>query len=245
MRDVILGTLDAETISSLAMGEIESGESDFEAVVDLVDAMVAAEAEVDGRRASRLDAIMSAAKQVFAERDFGKATISEIARLAGVADATIYEYFQSKEDILLSLATRQIDSYFGEGAEVFEIKSPLRKLNRLIRYYFARLLSDREFLKVFLMRLLSNDQFYASKAFEGIKTYGRLIQEVIEEGKAQAIFRPSVDARVFRNMFFGAFSHIAVRWVVLREVIEVDAMHEIDQVTGLLISAVKAGQSHE
>ena len=91
IRDVILGTLDMETISSLTIGEVESGESDFEDVVNLVDSMIVANSPPEGMRVNRLDAIIDAAKTVFAEKDFAKATISEIASLAGVADGTIYE----------------------------------------------------------------------------------------------------------------------------------------------------------
>jgi TetR/AcrR family fatty acid metabolism transcriptional regulator len=127
----------------------------------------------------------------------------------------------------------------------FEITSPDRKLRRLIKYHFSSFLSDREFLKVFLLRLQVNDRFYASKAFEGFRSYCTLIEEVIEEGKAAGVFRSTVNSRVFRNMFLGAFVHMTLRWFVLRESAYVDRMEEIDQVTELLTSAVMVNPSHE
>lgn len=245
IRDVILGTLDMETISSLTIGEIESGESDFEDVLNLVDSMVMPKDTAEGSRVNRLDAIINAAKKIFAEKDFAKATISEIASSAGVADGTIYEYFQSKEDILISIASNQFESYLERVTGAFEITSPDRKLRRLIKYHFSSFLSDREFLKVFLLRLQVNDRFYASKAFEGFRSYCTLIEEVIEEGKAAGVFRSTVNSRVFRNMFLGAFVHMTLRWFVLRESAYVDRMEEIDQVTELLTSAVMVNPSHE
>ncbi|MBI4963197.1 MAG: TetR/AcrR family transcriptional regulator [Desulfomonile tiedjei] len=243
IRDTILGTLDMETLSSLTVGELEAGESDFSNVVDLVDSMIVPKTPPEGCRVNRLDSILNAAKKVFAEKDFAKATISEIASLAGVADGTIYEYFQSKEDILLSMATNRFESYLEQVSGAFEIKSPDRKLRRLIRYHFSSFLSDTEFLKVFLLRLQMNDRFFASKAFEAFSDYCRLIEDVIEEGKAAGVFRTTVNSRVFRNMFLGAFSHMAMRWFVLRESAYVDRMEEIDQITELLTSAVMASPS--
>ncbi|MFZ0930807.1 MAG: TetR family transcriptional regulator [Syntrophobacteraceae bacterium] len=240
IRDVVLGTLDMETISSLTTGEVALGVSDFEEVVNLVDAMVEAKGPPEGRRVNRLDAILDAAKKIFAEKDFAKATISEIASLAGVADGTIYEYFQSKEDILLAIAEDQLGSYLAQVVGAFDIKSPDRKLRRLIKYHFSRFLSDREFLKLFLMRLHASDKFYTSKAFEIFRTYCRLIEDIIEEGKAAGVFRPTVNARVFRNMFFGAFIHMSTRWLVLSDSAPVDMAEEIEQVTELLTSAVTA-----
>jgi len=242
LRDVILGTLDMETMSALTIGEVESGEQDFEDVVSLADAMIIAKSSSEGSRVNRLDAIIAAAKKIFAEKDFAKATISEIAGLAGVADGTIYEYFQSKEDILLSMATHQFDSYLKEVSEAFEIKSPERKLAGIIRHHFFTFLSDRDFLKVFLLRLQINDRFYATKAFEEFHAYCRFIEEVIEEGKAAGAFRSTVNARVFRNMFLGAFYYMSMRWFVLRESVQLDRMEEIDQVIRLLTSAVLADE---
>jgi TetR/AcrR family fatty acid metabolism transcriptional regulator len=106
-------------------------------------------------------------------------------------------------------------------------------------------LSDREFLKVFLLRLLINDRFYTSKAFEVFRSFCRLIENVVEEGKAAGVFRGTVNPRVFRNMFLGAFSHMSMRWLVLRESAHVDKMEEIEQVTELLTSAVMASPAHE
>jgi len=243
MRDLILGTLDMETISCLAAGEVDSGESDFEDVVNLVDPMVVTKSPPEGCRVSRLDAIINAAKTVFAEKDFAKATISEIASLAGVADGTIYEYFQSKEDILLSIATNQLHTYLEQVAGAFDIKSPDRKLRRLIKYHFSSFLSDREFLKVFLLRLQINEKFFTSKAFARFRSYCGLIEGVIEEGKAAGVFRSTVNSRVFRNMFLGAFIHMTMRWLVLRESTHVDMIEEIDQVTELLTSAVVVNPS--
>ncbi len=240
IRDVILGTLDMETITVLTMAEVESGESDFEDVVNLVDSMIVRNSPPESLRINRLDAIIDAAKKVFAEKDFAKATISEIAGLAGVADGTIYEYFLSKEDILLTIATNRLESYLGKVAGAFDIEGPKRKLSRLIKYHFSSFLSDREFLKVFLMRLLTIDRFYTSKAFEIFRSYCRLIEGVVEEGKAAGVFRSTVNSRVFRNMFLGAFSHMSMRWSVLHQSAEVDKMEEIEQVTELLTSAVMA-----
>ena len=58
------------------------------------------------RKASREDKrrrIIDAAVEVFAEKGFWNARVSEIAEEAHVADGTIYLYFKSKDDILISL----------------------------------------------------------------------------------------------------------------------------------------------
>jgi AcrR family transcriptional regulator len=52
------------------------------------------------RIAARKRQILQAAAQVFAEKGFNGATTREIADIADVAEGTIYNYFDSKEDLL-------------------------------------------------------------------------------------------------------------------------------------------------
>ena len=52
--------------------------------------------------------ILQAARQVMAQKGFTRATTSEIAKAAGVAEGTIFRYFKTKKDILLSLIPREI-----------------------------------------------------------------------------------------------------------------------------------------
>jgi TetR/AcrR family fatty acid metabolism transcriptional regulator len=55
------------------------------------------------RSKTRRVQIIKAAEKVFARKGFAEATISDVAREAGLSDATIYEYFTSKEDLLFSI----------------------------------------------------------------------------------------------------------------------------------------------
>ena len=56
--------------------------------------------------AARRTQILDAAITVFSEKGFHRATIKEIARVAGIADGTIYTYFASKDDVLLAVLDR-------------------------------------------------------------------------------------------------------------------------------------------
>jgi AcrR family transcriptional regulator len=56
--------------------------------------------------AVKRDAILDAAAAVFAERDFHRATIKNIAARAGVADGTVYNYFENKDALVVALLER-------------------------------------------------------------------------------------------------------------------------------------------
>ena len=54
-------------------------------------------------RDERMRDIVAAARKVFIERGFDAASTAEIAANAGVAEGTIYKYFESKRDVLLAV----------------------------------------------------------------------------------------------------------------------------------------------
>jgi AcrR family transcriptional regulator len=58
------------------------------------------------RAAARRQQILDGAAQVFADKGFARATTKEIAQSADVSEGTIYNYFDSKEDLLIGLMGR-------------------------------------------------------------------------------------------------------------------------------------------
>lgn len=63
-------------------------------------------------RDARRQAILAQAKSVFAERGFLNATVEEIAERAELAVGTLYRYFQSKEEIYVSLLFEAMNIFY-------------------------------------------------------------------------------------------------------------------------------------
>ena len=61
------------------------------------------------------DAILRAATQVFARNGFFQSQVADVARAAGVAAGTVYLYFRSKDDLLVSLFERTMREALAVG----------------------------------------------------------------------------------------------------------------------------------
>ena len=59
--------------------------------------------------AERRTRILQAALELFAERGYQEASMVEIARAAGITPAVIYDHFESKADLHITLLERQTD----------------------------------------------------------------------------------------------------------------------------------------
>ena len=65
--------------------------------------------------AARRNQILDAATKVFAEQGFHRATMRDVARAAGIADGTIYNYFDNKAALVLGILDRLNETPEREG----------------------------------------------------------------------------------------------------------------------------------
>lgn len=63
-------------------------------------------------RRDRKQAIMDTALEMFAENGYDSSSISKIAKKAGVSKGLMYNYFESKEDLLTSIMMDGLDEMF-------------------------------------------------------------------------------------------------------------------------------------
>src|SRR5881296_1469969 len=100
--------------------------------------------------APKRDVILRAATDVFADRGFFNAQVADVARAAGVAAGTVYLYFKSKDDLLVSIFKRSMREGLTNGrAAVARLDDPRERLVRLARAHLARLGADRNLAIVF------------------------------------------------------------------------------------------------
>jgi TetR/AcrR family fatty acid metabolism transcriptional regulator len=238
VRDIILGGLDFEKLGCLACRETKDTVSDFEDIMALVIPMIANRMASSQWETDKSYKILRSAEHIFAEKGYHQTTITDIARLANVAEGTVYEYFKNKEDLLFSIPGYHFKDHINRLAEVFETKTPLKKLQRLIGHHFFLNLGQRDFLKVFLLHVQLNRRFYGSHVYEDYRHATGVVESILEEGKRDGSIRSDVSTRVFRNLFLGAFSHMVLRWLLFDQENKIDKTKEIDELVLLLSRSV-------
>ena len=63
------------------------------------------------------DAILKAATKVFAQNGYFQSQVADVARVAGVAAGTVYLYFKSKDDLLVSIFERSMHEVLADHIE--------------------------------------------------------------------------------------------------------------------------------
>lgn len=172
----------------------------------------------DNSRLDKHTRIINAAIKVFAKNGFYNSKVSEIAKEAEVADGTIYLYFKSKDDILISLFEESMDEIIQKiNSEVEGINNPLEKLKIFINVHLNLLKDNQSLAEVIQVELRQSSKFV--KEYENIKfqEYLNIISGILKEGQEKGIFEKEVMPGIFKRMLFGAIDEIATSWVLSKK----------------------------
>jgi len=188
--------------------------------------------------APKREAILRAATDVFAGRGFFNAQVADVARAAGVAAGTVYLYFRSKDDLLVSIFERTMREALADGQQaVASLRDPAERLRRLARLHLARLGRDRNLAIVFQVELRQSTKFMERFSSTLLREYLGLIRAAIADGQAAGVFRGSLNATAAAKMFFGALDEMATNWILSRRRYSLEA--DADAVVDLFVNGAR------
>ncbi|HDZ90675.1 MAG: TetR/AcrR family transcriptional regulator [Deltaproteobacteria bacterium] len=159
--------------------------------------------------------IIEAATRIFARNGFYHSRISEIAREAGVADGTIYIYFDNKDDILISLFEEQMKAVIENMAEqLSDIDDPAEKLERFAATHLGLIENNHDMAEIIQVELRQSGKFMKEYRNEQFIYYLDMIEGIIVEGQKRGVFRKEVIPKVVKRAFFGALDEVSRFWVL-------------------------------
>ena len=184
------------------------------------------------------DAILRAATRVFAQNGYFQSQVADVARVAGVAAGTVYLYFKSKDDLLVSIFERSMKEVLAEGRNaVHGVTDAAERLRVLAHLHLDRLGRDKHLAVVFQVELRQSVKFMERFSESFLQDYFQLIREAIADGQQRGAFRKDISATTATKIFFGALDEMATNWVLSRRKYNLSA--EADAVVDLFINGVK------
>jgi TetR/AcrR family fatty acid metabolism transcriptional regulator len=192
--------------------------------------------------AARRSQILNAATKIFAQKGFHRATIKEIAREAGLADGTIYLYFENKNALMLTLLheineSEVRDLHFGEseGMEIGEF------IKMYVRHRAEELRNEHpDLFRVVLSELLINEelreQYFQQVTAPTMELGVRYFKQWMEQGLIQKR-DPYLTASAMAALFLGMF--------LLQELGDEELARRTDEIPDFLSDFVMNGLRKE
>lgn len=190
------------------------------------------------RKGQKYEQIIDAAVKVIANNGYHYSQVSKIAKEAGVADGTIYLYFQNKEDILVSLFQEKMGKFIQKIEDEIAGESKIEeKLLILVTMHLQQLEEDHSLAIVTQLELRQSNIELRNRINEVLKGYLKLIDTIILVGIEEEIFSKDLDVRLARQMIFGTIDEVVTNWVMKEHKYELTTL--ANPLTEMLLNSLR------
>lgn len=151
--------------------------------------------------ASRRQEIAHIAMQLFIKQGFSETSMREIGDAAGVGKSTLYDYFPSKDEILIFYVVNEVAEMTARAAEVMAMDlDEADKMRLIMRRQMEYIIANKaEYLKMtFETQRLS---FESQQRIQVSRhAYQDMLCTLVEQGIQRGIFRPVKPLLVVRTL---------------------------------------------
>jgi TetR/AcrR family fatty acid metabolism transcriptional regulator len=186
--------------------------------------------------------IIDSAKKLFAEQGYLKTTVVDISKQAGLSEAALYEYFQGKEDLLLTIPDLWVSDLLTDVQEqLFGIKGSMNKLRKYLWWNMRRIEQAPLDAKIVYLFLKTNANFMNTPVYANVRKLYAYLVDIFEEGKRTGEMRPDLNSYAARDIFVGTMDHVVTRWLL--KDMSYSLFENLEQIFQLMVNAFMQGDS--
>jgi TetR/AcrR family fatty acid metabolism transcriptional regulator len=189
------------------------------------------------RGTSKRERILRAAVDVFAEHGYFNAKVSQIAKAAGVADGTIYLYFDGKEDLLVTIFREHTRNYLQKLEQsMANVNRAEERLRIAVRHHLETLGRDRALAVVSQVELRHSLKFMSLLSQQEVADYLNIIRKIVESGQQEGVFRRTVHPQLVAKAIFGVLDEMVTSWMLSEK--DYDLASHAEEVADLLLTGL-------
>ncbi len=189
------------------------------------------------RGTSKRERILRAAVEVFARNGYFNAKVTEIAKAAGVADGTIYLYFDGKEDLLNTIFREYTRNYLEQlEKKLAGINRPEERLRVAIAHHLETLGRDRSLAVVSQVELRHSLKFMSLLSQQEVADYLNMLRKIVEHGQTEGVFRRNLHPQFVAKSVFGILDEMVTSWILSEK--EYVLAEQAEQVADLVLAGL-------
>lgn len=153
----------------------------------------------------RIDTIVESARKVFCACGFEKGSIEDIAKEAGIAEGTIYRYFDSKQGLLNEVLRRHYSALFEDIQQTLpSIKGSGNRIRYLIRRTLVTISEDRSMCGLRALYASQSDNKLPALSHDQNRRMAILMANEVKAGMKDGTFRSDTSPSLVCYMIGGA-----------------------------------------
>lgn len=200
------------------------------------------------RKDHRPQEILVAARRLIEDEGAAATSMARIAKLAGVSEATVYKYYESKQDLVNHVLTEWAQPFVERLASELRHIAGLRARLTLIAMRFLRSMEETPKLHRVFYQELRWSNYRGTPLHKLNHEFAQSVVMTIDAAIKSGEIRQDVDPAMLRDMLFGGLEHIAIRTSFVGKAIDVDAAASsyVDlMLSGLLVKPAETSMSDE
>lgn len=153
---------------------------------------------------------MDAARGVFVEHGFDGARMSEIARRAQIGEGTIYSYYESKAELMLTVLQQFWDGLTLEAEAVMasaQVDDFFERLQALAEYHLGTVIANADFINLTFALRRNNSEVSVSR--DHLRHYVAVFDQLFRRGQDRGEIRQDAILWQARDVFYGTLEYSA------------------------------------
>jgi len=162
----------------------------------------------------RPDTLMASALKLVKQHGYRRVRLEDIAADAGVSKATVYHYFDNKDDLITRALSERVAERQAEAEAMLARSGPsaTQRLRVFLRHFWDVQLSPHAgaWQQLLVSEIVTDAPPVFRAWAKGLVNRWGVVERLIHDGQAAREFNPDVDAAVAARMILSGLSHQAL-----------------------------------
>lgn len=187
---------------------------------------------------SKRHRMLTESLRLFREKGFEQTTVSEITQAAGVAKGTFFNYFPTKETVLLALGEQMLGKLeLADSTELFGRGSARNKVKVIFRALASGLDADRALVREMVYRGLRLPDLVSRERAR--LDFRSTLVLLLDQGRRQGEVRDNVDTSFIADTLYTLYFQQIVSWCITD--FSTSLVERLEQVVDLIFDGIRAG----
>lgn len=189
-------------------------------------------------RERRVNDIMDAARDVFRDKGYEDALISDIALRSEMVEGSIYRYFDNKRDLFIKVIERWYHGMLSDyDRQLTGISGTRNRLRYMIWRHLATVHEEPALCRLMFELVRSGPEYSGTAIYELNRQYTRRTLDIVRDGMERGELRAGLQLRLVRDMIYGCVEHRT--WAYLRGEGDFSPDAVADQIVDLVLGGLQ------
>jgi uroporphyrinogen-III synthase/AcrR family transcriptional regulator len=194
----------------------------------------------DVRKQKKRDRILDAAAELFSQKSYHEVMMEDVAKLTDVAKGTVYNYFESKEELYFTIMRIRMENLISTLKSKIEThENSIDSLRLFVSHLYMFMMKYQNFFRIYQKDNLTKT-IPASEELTTLENQlNQIIKNIIKSGKSESLFR-NIDEEFAISLILGAI-YAAVQKGIDNNINEDEKRLERGKVFEFIIHGLYAG----